>query len=232
MGQFLSVNKSEADSSSFLINNLSLLIIILLGYLLFVTTTIVFPKLVHRNFNPIKSIRFVPTKVFFIDFNRLLHFSGRLAILLCAFNWFLFFNFNFLFGNIKTESMLVRTDDIIDSSSTIMSTKLVLTIIMDEQELLSKASQNSFLGKLNGKNIFVVGNKPDEERVQILNDITSYFFFERQIGLYYMMATFATVMSHLNLVAFMNPTIYHEAIHVTAIRKSLDPHKKRFIHQR
>lgn len=215
-----------------MINNWSLLIIILLGYLLLLATTIVFPKLVHRNLSALQSIRFVPTKAFFINSNRLLRFSGKFAILLCAFHWFLFFNANFLFGNIKTDSMIIRTDEIIDSSSRIMSSKRIMTVILDELETLTKASDNSFLGKLNKKSIFWIGYNPQEETQQILRDSTNHFFFEREVGLKFLIQALASLVRHLNVVAFMGPTIYYEAIDVIAIRRSLDWQKKQFIHHR
>ena len=113
-----------------------------------------------------------------------------------------------------------------------MSTKRILTIILDQLETLTKASDDSFLGKLKKKKTFVVGNRPGEERDQLLSEISSYFFFEKEISLYYLMETLASLTSHLNLVAFMKPTIYYEAINVIAIRRSLDRHIKKFIHQR
>lgn len=209
-----------------------MLVIILFGYLLFVATTLVFPKLVHPNFNAFRSYKLVSIRLFFIDFNRLRRFSGKLAILLCSLNWFIFLNFNFLSGNIKTDSVVVRTDEIIDSLPKVMDTKRTMTIILDELEAFTKASEHSIMGKLNKKKLFVAGYRPEEDQEKLLNSITNYFFFERKIGLNYLMSTIASLSSHLNLVAFMKPTIYYETTDVIAIRRTLDEHKKRFIHQR
>lgn len=209
-----------------------MLVIILFGYLLFVATTLVFPKLVHPNFNAFRIYKLVSIRLFFIDFNRLRRFSGKLAILLCSLNWFIFLNFNFLSGNIKTDSVVVRTDEIIDSLPKVMDTKRTMTIILDELEAFTKASEHSIMGKLNKKKLFVAGYRPEEDQEKLLNSITNYFFFERKIGLNYLMSTIASLSSHLNLVAFMKPTIYYETTDVIAIRRTLDEHKKRFIHQR
>ena len=196
------------------------------------STTLIIPNLVRPDFTTFKSFRFVSIRLFFVDFNRLIHYSGKLAILLCSFNWFIFFNFNFLSGNIQTYSVIVQTDDIIDSTAKIMSTKRTMSIILDQLEELTKASEDSFMGKLNKRNTFVIGYDPVEDRQKLLNDITSYYFFEREIGLNYLMSNLASLSSHLNLVAFMKPSSYYETVDVIAIRKTLDKPRKRFIHQR
>lgn len=195
-------------------------------------TTLIIPNLVRPNFTAFKTLRLVSLRLFFIDFNRILHYSGKLAILLCSLNWFIFFNFNFLSGNIQTDSVVVRTDEIIDSAAKIMSTKRTISIILDQLEEFTKAPESSFMGKLNKKGMFVVGARPFDEREQLLKDITNYYFFEREIGLNYLMSNLAALSSHLNLVIFRKLSSYYETVDVIGLRRTLDEPKKRFIRQR
>lgn len=110
------------DLFSFLYSNLTLNIIIVLGYLSVVLVACLFPNLIRPNFGRLAGIRLISIKLVY-NHNQLSRLSQKLAVLILCFNWFFFFNRNFLTGSIKTDSALVKTDEIILSAFQMLNSK-------------------------------------------------------------------------------------------------------------
>lgn len=111
------------DLLSFLYDNLTLNLIIVLGYLAIVLVVWLLPSLLRPNLGRLQSLRLALIKLFFYDLNRLSKLSPKLAVLVLCFNCFFFFNQNFLTATINTESALVKTDEIILSAAQMASSK-------------------------------------------------------------------------------------------------------------
>ena len=123
VSQFLNKpNTQKTDVSSFLYNNLGVLLIILLGYLAVKLSTFLFLKLSNPNHNFAKNLKLILLKMFSINRN----LTFKLALLFLSLDLFLFFNFNFLRGTIKTDSVTVNTNEIIDSISQLMNNEKTL----------------------------------------------------------------------------------------------------------
>ena len=102
-------NLEKSDFSSFLFDNVRLVIIILLGYLSLVVVTWMVPNLIRQGYSRINSLKLTILRFFFIDLNRLISLSYKFAVLVLMFNFFIFFNRNFLSGNIKTSKVVINT---------------------------------------------------------------------------------------------------------------------------
>ena len=231
MSQFL--NKPTAqknDVSSFLYNNLGVLLIILLGYLAVKLSTFLFLKLSNPNHNFAKNLKLILLKMFSINQN----LTFKLALLFLSLDLFLFFNFNFLRGTIKTDSVTVNTNEIIDSISQLMNNDKTIVLHYDDEFLLKNAPENSFLKKMYDK-------KAKQNMVYIIQQITdsinkfkdtgldSYLLFGYELGIIY----FSSILSNYadNLVVFMKSRIFYEILCSFPFRKNLDEIKKKYIQQ-
>ena len=110
VGQFLkksnSENSEKSDFFSFLINNLTIITILLAGYLLNVAAILWLPT--HRNYTPLRRLKLIPLRMFFLNPKRLLAFSAKLALVFLSFRCFAFFNLNFLSSSIKTDKVIIK----------------------------------------------------------------------------------------------------------------------------
>lgn len=222
------------DLLSFLYNNLTLNLIIGLGYLVVVAVVWLFPSLVRANFLRLHALRLALTKLFFCDPNRLPRLSRKLAILVLCFNCFFFFNQNFLTATINTESALVKTDEIILSGAQMLRTKKRLGINFYDERMLSSAPNNSLLRKLWEKSHFVIGSNSNESIYQriIEQGVQLFFFLTREIGLLRLIFGLARFANDDGLVAFSEPKKYHESLTVFYFRRTLDEKRKHFIRRR
>ena len=232
--QFLNKPTTQkTDFSSFLYNNLGVLLIILLGYLAVKLSTFLFLKLSNPNHNFAKNLKLILLKMFSI--NRNLKF--KLALLFLSLDLFLFFNFNFLSGTIKTDSVTVNTNEIIDSISQLMNNDKTLYLHYGGEFLLKNAPENSFLKKMYDKKakqntIYIF---QPSKNIGLINDLIdtgldSFLFFGTSLGLTY----YSSIFSHYankNLVVFMKPRNFYEILQSFPLRKNLDEIKKKHIQQ-
>ena len=107
-----------------------------------------------------RSLKLVLFRALLIDHHRLPR--GHLRLMLLFFNLFMFFNLNFLRGNMKTEKCTVDTEEVVDSTAKLLGTSKVLSIDGVEMDLFRLAPEGSFLKKLSGKNIFEINSKQME----------------------------------------------------------------------
>lgn len=101
------------------------------------------------------------------------------------------------------------------------------------EDELKEAPKGSLLRRLSEKGIQLVGVEPQKEFNAIIRKgLTGYYFFERNVALPYMVSAFSPYAGSQNYFAFMKAQNYHEAIDVFYLRRSLDAHRKAFIHKR
>ena len=100
--------------------------------------------------------------------------------------------------------------------------------------MLAMAPEGSFLGKLSKKSKFVVRAVISQEKIDEFyhkNGITAYVLFAKHIALVYALGALAPFASLNDMVAFHIPFSYYEQLEAVYIRRSLDAHRKRFIHR-
>ena len=178
-------------------------------------------------------------RMFFLPHDRLPRLSRKLATLMLFFNCFFFFTSNFLSNEIKTDSILVKTDEIIVSGFQMLNSEKNFATNPYDEHVLRRLPTNSLLKKLTEKTLvekkhFVIGLRMNSE---ILNQffkkgVNSFYFLGRYIALLWMLCGLAPHASSGNMVAFMTQNKYHEWLTVFYFRKSLDEQRKMFVRRR
>lgn len=228
-GQFVKPNSNIFDFSSVLFNNLCLLTMVVLGYLLVVAITTALPVLVHANCSHLKSLKLVLVRALFMDTQELPSASLRLVFLF--FGLFLFFNLNFLSGTVKTDKVTIETDDIIDSSDKLAGTTKTLATGWLGAALMKTAPEGSFLKKLSKKKILLVDGVVELEKVKS-RGIDCCVFFANRIPLAYVMSLLSLHANDIGSIAFAKPTGHYELLTTLYMRRNLDEERKRFINSR
>lgn len=204
--------------------------IIVLGYLSLVLITNAFPKLIHTNYGRLQALKLMLTKLLFIDYNLLPAVSRKLALLIFCFGCFFFFNSNFLSGTIQTESVLVKTDEIIVSTFQMLNSKkkrwpLTMRMISDfavhRPTLSSSGCRRKVISYWQWKVIFF--DHIAKER------FTSFYFLVKDVALLGLFALSAPLAGSEGLVAFLKPNKYFEWLSVFYFRSALDEQRKQFI---
>lgn len=235
-GQFILPGKSKhLNLLSFLYNSLELNLIIVLGYLSIILLTGLLPNLIHPNYNRLKSLRLMSIQMFFLPHDHLPKLSRKLAVLMLFFNCFFFIASNFLSGTIKTESVLVDTDELITSSFKLLNSKKTFVTNPADEIVLRRLPTNSPLKKLSEKKLaekkyYVIDYKTLGQFFE--NGMSSYYFVSKYIGVVWKLWALAPLDSSGNMVVFMTQKKYHEWLTVYIFRKSLDEQRKRFIRRR
>ena len=155
--------------------------------------------------------------------------SLHLRLVLLAFNWFLFFCVIFICGTIKTENVVVPTDEIVDSSSKLLSTTKTLLINGGESNYITMAPERSFLKKLSGKKFFKTHNL--HHLASQKSDPAQYVSFAEETALLYGMSLISQLVADKDTVAFVKSASYYERLAAFPVRKKLDKERKRFIYR-
>ena len=230
VGNFLNGPSTEkTDFSSFLYNNLNLLLIIAIGYLLIKLSTLIFLKLsCHNSF--VKNLRFTLSKIFGTNQR-----ASIIGLLILSLNLFVFFNLNFLTGSIQTESVIVNTTQLLDSTDKIMNNDKTLVILYFEERILSDATSNSFLKKLYDKkqkenSIFVIRQSFNANNLNkfIHQGLTNFLIFSDDSTLIFFLTFFSDFLPS-NSISFIESTNYYESLSVFTIRRNLNEDKKKLI---
>ena len=148
IGQILNEpNYSKTDLSSFLIENWSLVSYMLIGYLLLFFFSYIFVKKLFPFLSPLKKSKLVSSKLLYDDYTQLRAFSSKIALIFLFFNFFLFILINLLTNFIKTDAVIVNTDELIDSNEKLLSTTKILLTTSYELKYLSTFPKSSLLFK-------------------------------------------------------------------------------------
>ena len=207
---------------------------IVLGYLSIVLLTGILPSLIHPRYSRLQSLRLMSVRMFFITHDRLPAFSRKLAVLMLFFNWFFFFNRNFLSGSIKTESVIVNTDELIVSGFQMLNSKKNFATDHHDDNVLRGLPANSLLKRVSEKKHFVIGSAISSEMIAQMNEdgMNSFYFLARDVALLRVLSVLAPYGNSGGMVAFMAPQKYHEWLTVLYLRPSLDEQRKRFLCRR
>ena len=220
----------ESDFSLFLIENIRILVLILIGYFFIVTAKFTLLKLIKRRASPTRCSFY---NLFTIDQTRLGSVSFKIAALSLAFSLFLFFNLNILAGMIKTDKVTVDTSEFIDSVSKLNKTtkKLVTSgpYVGDLfYRLIKKRKRPDSMISIN--NFYFLDFFPMLSKSRL----DSYFFFMNEI---YMIASFyyLILFNHKSVddyFIFFKTTTYYESSRAIFYRKNLDQKMKQILNRR
>ena len=105
--------------------NVLLLVFFMAGYLLMAMLVWIFLRWTP-NSRP-KNVATTVPQSFFLSYPQLCSISSKVSLIFAFFNLFLFVNFLVLSCSIKTDKLLIKTDDIIDSLDKLARTDKILT---------------------------------------------------------------------------------------------------------
>ena len=101
IGQFIRPNSEKNDLSSFLFQNVHLLLMLLIGHFSVMIVSFLI-KSSRWQTNVFERLKSTAVRMLFDNPSSPSKVAFKLAALLLCFNWFLFFNLNFISGTIKT----------------------------------------------------------------------------------------------------------------------------------
>lgn len=160
-------------------------------------------------------------------------FSCKVGFMVLFFNLFIFFNLSILTNIIKTDKVVIPTDQIIDSPAKLKETDKILVILMSETEnIKSSLLIKELIERKNEQDkLLVVKSKlTKEESVAIENNgLVAYFFLMSEVGIYGTVLSLCSTRLIDDLNLFFKPISYYESLGKFILRKNLEKKKKVFL---
>ena len=214
LGQVLSEtnNSKNTDISSFLYGNINLLSYILIGFLLLFFFSFAFLKQLFPSLSLVEKSKLILSKLLFNNYTQLRAFSSKIALIFLFFNLFLFILMNLLTNFIKTNAVIVNTDELIDSNEKLLNTPKVLFIYTSFFEKFSYLPKSSLLFKLaeklkeNNQYLTEAYNWTKTLQIVYKGESSSLFFLMDRISCFTFLAWCSETTK--NPIVFMNPTNY------------------------
>lgn len=229
-----SSNLENVDLSSFLFNNIEILFMLFLGFIFSFFIIFILLRFINQKLK-IKIKKFI-LRPMNLDQIRLL--SSQAALIYVFFSLFVFIVQNTLENNIKTESVILKTDDYINSFSRLKNTQKTLIVFDYQRILLQTAPKNSdmyklYERKLRENNIVQIGRVGFRSIMKKRgNRIEDYFIFSRMHLLYIFVFGVSKYTDFEKHFIFLNPQTYYEFIFAHYIRKSLNENIKSILNFR
>ena len=214
---------NKLDFSSFLIENIGLMVIILIGYFFILMAIFTLLKLIKQRY----SLYYLLT----IDGSRLSSISFKISILLLTFSIFLFFNLSILTNMIKTQKVIVSTSEFIDSISKLNKTTKTLVTMHQSftnlfYRLLKKSKRNDSLSIASLVDFEGFYSKISKKGFDF------YFYFMREIY-FFLLVYYVTLLNRsVDYFVFFKPTIYFESLRSIFYRKNLGEKMKKILNRR
>lgn len=155
----------------------------------------------------------------------------HLKLIFVFFSLFLFFQLNFVGGQVKTEKVVVPTDSIVDSPAKLLATTKTLILARGSLEMLKGAPEGSLLQKLSSKPLKVVTYNDLQRLGEIRTHLDDYVPIGNDLGLVYWIIFFSYHAQDIGLVAFYKKTPYYETLSSFKMKRSLIEEHKRFINK-
>ena len=221
----------SADFSTFIIQSRFQILKCLIGYFITLLIVFIFKRTVYPKNRKLKLSSY---ELFFSDFKIINKFFSKLKYILLAFNLFLFVNLSLLSNSIKTEKVVVPTDELIDSVTKFERTRKEPCFFREENdmEVILNAPSNSFLSrvfknKIKRKSILChLSKKYNATEVDKLREkgLHTYFYFMKRASLLILLS-YITKNAN-NYLLFKKSTQYYEMQYVIYVRRSLDERRK------
>ena len=214
---------NQSDFSLFLIENIRLLVIILIGFISTLSAKFTLLKLIKRRF----SLYHLLT-----NGTRLGSISFKLGSVTLAFSFFLFFNLNMLTNMIKTEKVTVSTNEFLDSISKLnRTTKPVVTVYTDTMALFYRLFKKR---KRNDDLIAMDYSKNLQDFFSMISkhEFDNHFYFMGEIFYLYFIYYGSLLNRSVDYIVFHKPTIYFETLRTIFYRKNLDKKMKQILNRR
>lgn len=200
-----------------------------MAYLLIALAVALLPRLVHENCSSrLKSLKLL-CKALFIDHSQLP--SVHLKMIFFCFTLFLFFNLQFLCGAIRTDQVVVPTNEIVDSPVELVDTRKTLVITKIEQDLIMNAPHGSFLKRLQ-KKFFLIVDRMSVYEIIRGKGINRFVVFTERVAVFFYLDLLSDHARRIGSVAIAKPMDYYERLGAFQMRRWLNKEKKQFINKR
>lgn len=228
-------NLEKFDTSSFIFNNIDLLFMLSFGFILAFFTIILLLRFTnHRIKIKIEKIILKP-----IGLNEIHLFSSQAALIYVFFSLFFYIVQSILMSSIKTESVIVNTDEFINSISKLKETKKFMCIFHYQKFLLENSPKTSDMHQIYRRKIEenkFVEISPKIEFWSIMkkrrNKIHDYFIFSRIYLLYSFLIQISRYTNFRNHFIFFNAKNYYEFYFSHYMKKNLDKNVKKVLNFR
>lgn len=227
----------KADCLSFIFQNLSLLLMIVVGYLCLIILVHLFFLYFSYRFRRWKKIKINAMQYLNLTLTEKRFLSPKIAFFYLFYSIFLFIILFLLTTSIKSDTVVINTDEFINSNAKFTETNATL--------VYNKLDNHLFINAPKGTIFFDYDLKEaksrkrsrllDQEFVKITNAINfdDYFFFGRSNQLLSSSAYLSKVFNPNNeYFIFLTRTIYYENLNAVLMLKSLETSKKRMINFR
>ena len=221
----------SADFSTFIIYSQFQILKCLIGYFLTLLIVFVFQRTIYSGNRRLKLSSY---ELFFCRLKIINKFYSKLKYILLAFNLFLFVNLSLLSNSIKTEKVVVPTDELIDSVAKFERSRKEPCFFreMHSVEAILTAPRTSFLTRVfNNKikrkaDVCTLSLKYNATEVAKLREkgLHNYFFFMKRTPILILLSYVTKNAS--DYLLFKKSTQYYEVQYVIYIRKSLDESRK------
>lgn len=237
VGQYLKKPSElvKVDFSSFIFNNLNILFILFIGYFCLVLIVHMILKFVDHKFRKWKGFKINSIQFLSLSYDKQRFLSPKISLVRLFYSIFLFIILFLLSATIKTDKVVVDTEDFIDSERKFIEANK--TMIYNEKELFlfEKAPKGSFFN-----NVYVKRFKEKQNNIQIRNlsklknnfRAYNYFVFgylNAVLGSFFTLYKYSEPKSEF---IFIKSTIYYENLNTVLMRKNLDLSRKRMINLR
>ena len=224
----------SADFSTFIIQSRFQILKCLIGYFITLLIVFIFKRTVYSEPSKLKLSSY---ELFFCRLKIINKFYPKLKYILLAFNLFLFINFSLLSNSIKTQKVVVPTDELIDSETKFERSRKGPCFFKEESglEVILNAPSNSFLSrvfknKIKRKSILChLSKKYNATEVDKLREkgLHTYFFFMKRTSLLILLS-YITKKAN-NYLLFKKSIQYYEMQYVIYVRRSLDERRKNLL---
>lgn len=219
----------KTDFSIFFINNFKIILIILIGYYLT-------RFLIYLYFKSVKS-KFNFFDLFLIELRNGSKVS-KISLIILFFNFFLFINLSLLSNSIKTDKVIVKTDQIIDSFDELDRSSKILAYFEDQGHIFTQAPNRSFLyrfyqKKFKKNKIFLFSSKKFENFAELLEiaqriGFDNFLFIAERTRIY---PTYKFISKYLtNYHLWIRSTAFFEELCFLYLNPNLDEKKKRILY--
>lgn len=176
-----------------------------------------------------KRIKLISFKLFFYNYQKIRILFPKIALILIFFSCFIFINLSLFTNSIKTNVVVINTDQLIDSQTKLDRTNKIPIFYEG-----STSYEIAAFEKMKKRAFFIQPNTIGIKNLTELLDktITSYYFCMDKVVIYVTIYCLSSDLSKFDYYAFKKEANYYETFKVMYYRKSMRKDKKKVLKKR
>lgn len=227
---------NKMDCSSFIFNNFTLLIFILIGYSCSIIISHMILKFADHKFKKWKEFKINSIQFLNLSFNKQRFLSSKVSLICFFYSIFLFIILFLLSTTIKTDKIVINTDEFVVSAKKIIEVNKTMIYLEKDSYLFEKAPNGSLFHKIYNKRFKESNSSVGSQSLTKMNKQlrpSEYFIFSTVLEiLTFLVALFPYISDRKNEFIFIKSTIYYEDLNTVVFLKNLEEDKKRMINFR